>query len=91
MAEEKAPINLPYLMGFDAPKFWANAAQVHVSDDATIIVFRERVNADVEDDGERKSLQAEKNVVSLVVPKNVAIEAAKIILRLTAEHDEGKS
>lgn len=91
MAEEKPPINLPYLMGFDAPKFWANAAQVHVSDEATIIVFRERVRADIEADGEKKGLEAEKNVVSLVVPKNVAVEAAKIILRLTGENNEGKA
>ncbi len=92
MAEENVAQDAAHSIGFNVPRVWANSVQVVPFPDQTIIVFREQFNFELaekpDEEGKMPTGAASRNVASMVLPKEVALQMARIILNVSDESDE---
>jgi hypothetical protein len=73
LLKERGP---EFLMAMDIPRIWANGAQVLVSPDSCMIIFREQ-NAAQDETGKVTILV--RNVASLILPTDMIRELHRLI------------
>jgi hypothetical protein len=75
------------LIGWDAPRYWANNVQVFVNVDHVLFVFREQMSVEGDvlgTDGatSRQPVNVGKSVASIIMPLSVATEFRAVMNKL---------
>ena len=68
------------MLGWDVPRLWATNVQVFKNPDHCLFVFRELVQIEAEEGGEKS--QIVRNVGSVVMPLDVAASFADVMSKL---------
>lgn len=80
------------MMGWDAPRYWANNVQVFLAEDHALFVFREQLTVeatpvDQPDAEPQPPLQVGKSIASIIMPLSVAKEVRNVMNQLFPEQE----